>query len=268
MRTIVVAFVMLVIAGCASAETMGLPDAAIGRDAALQEGGVTPTDAGFVSDAATARDSGASRSDAAVSACVIGECDPRGADSCSDAGACVLGDRVAECAPLAGVGVTGSSCTGETDCGPGLACFRDGSSGICAQVCCPGEIGVCGDPTDADVYCRADGVLASGIVTSWGRCTGLHSCDVLAPSLACTSDEGCYIDVEPQRSVCRRAGTGDVGERCEAQNDCRAGFFCGGLAEQTCIRICRLSDPRSCPSSEGRCVEQAYSPPGSGVCTL
>ncbi len=267
MKPIAFSFVILAVASCTSTEMMGQPDAAIGRDAALQEGGVSPADAGFVSDATSAQDASQGHGDAAI-ACMIGECDPRLIGGCADGGVCVLADRVAECVPSAGTGFAGSHCADEMDCGPGLACFRESASGVCARVCCPGEIGVCGDPTDSEAYCRADGVLASGIVTSWGRCTGLRSCDVLAPSLVCTGDEGCYIDIEPQRSVCRPAGTGDVGERCGAQSDCRPGFFCGGLAAQTCIRICRLSDPRSCPTSEGRCVEQAYSPPGSGVCTL
>lgn len=266
MKTLALSLVALALSrGCGSTEATGPLDAGVGRDAALQEGGISPADAGFVSDAASARDAGHGGD---ASACMIGECDPRSADTCGDAGVCVLADRVPECAPSAGTGLPGAGCVAETDCGPGLACFREGTSGICARVCCPGEVGVCGDPTDAEAYCRADGVLASGIGTSWGRCTNLRACDVLMPSLVCTSDEGCYIDVDPRRSVCRRAGAADVGERCEAQNDCRAGFFCGGLAAKTCIRICRLSDPRSCPSSEGSCVAQAYSPPGSGVCTL
>jgi hypothetical protein len=243
-------------------------DAATRRDAALQEGGVVPEDGGAI-DAAASTDAGPADA-GAPAACAAGDCDPRDVASCGgvDGGACVLRDRLPVCLAAAGTYAEGEACTTETDCAETLACFLEGSAGVCARVCCPGEIGVCGDATDAESYCRADGVLASGITTSWGRCSAVRPCDVLAPEVACASGEGCYVESERMRSVCRRAGTGEVGATCERQTDCAAGLFCGGIPTSTCVRICRLDEPGSCPDEEGRCVAQAYSPPGSGVCVV
>lgn len=268
MRIAAVPFLAVVVAlvGCGSDDAPA-DDASMGRtDAALQEGGVVPTDAGAAFDAASV-DAGAS--DAGIAAaCMSGECDPRDEESCADAGVCVLSERLPACRAAAGEGVEGASCVTEADCEATLACFRDGAEGICARVCCPGAIGVCGDALDATSYCRADGVLATGIATSWGRCSVLRECDVLAPEVACATGEGCYVQPDLMRSVCRYAGRGDVGASCGRQTDCRAGFFCGGVPTSTCVRICRLDDPGSCPDAEGRCVAQAYSPPGSGVCVV
>ncbi|MDQ3031608.1 MAG: hypothetical protein M3Y87_04265 [Myxococcota bacterium] len=269
MRTVVAACVVIasMLAGCSS-DRPELDDAGMGRDAALQEGGVVPTDGG--PDGAARTDAGAIDA-GTVAACAGGECDPRDIGGCpgEDAGVCALRDRLPACVASVGEVTEGESCVGDTDCAAALACFRDGGSvGICARVCCPGEIGVCGDETDERFYCRADGVLASGIATSWGRCSELRTCDVLAPERACAMGEGCYIESERMRSVCRYAGSGDVGAMCERQTDCRAGFFCAGVMTSTCVRICRLDDAASCPDAEGRCVAQAYSPPGSGVCVV
>lgn len=230
---------------------------------------MTPTDAAPIDGAAS--DAGGPGDAGAVAMCAPGDCDPRERDACrgpdGGAGACVLRDRLPVCVGSVGAGAAGDACAGETDCGPLLACFRGeatSTGGVCARVCCPGDDAPCGDPAYA--YCRADGVLASGVATSWGRCADVRVCDVLAPELECAPGEGCYVETERMRAVCRRAGERGVGEPCERQTDCRAGFFCGGVPTSRCVRICRVDDPRSCPDPEGRCVPQAYSPPGSGVC--
>ena len=85
---------------------------------------------------------------------------------------------------------------------------------------------------------------------------------------ACEPGESCYIVSSRGDTDCREAGEADVGEDCEAPNDCAAGLTCSGFFEQACVRICALEVEGSCPADEGTCVAYAQSPEGTGLCTL
>ena len=82
--------------------------------------------------------------------------------------------------------------------------------------------------------------------------------------------EGCYI-VSPEGDTdCLRGGAGESGAACVEQNDCAAGYHCGGVTDLTCARICEIgatSGEGACPPTEGNCQAYPYSPDGSGVCT-
>lgn len=229
------------------------------RDAALVEGG-QPDAAAF--DGAGAFSDAAARDSGSLPACAMGDCDPR-VFACGDGGGtCALRDRTPMCVMNAGPLHRGDACATETECGPGLACFRDGARGICAEICCPGA-DTCAIGNEV---CSADGVLVTGISTSWGRCAPPRACDVLAPD--CAPREGCYIVYpDPGDPQCLLAGTADAGEDCVAPDDCLSGLYCAGIGTpKTCVRVCRVGVTSSCPAGEGDCVAQAYSPAGSGVC--
>lgn len=255
----IVIAVTTAVAACDGDATVD-PDGGPGRDAALVEGGVSRDasagDASALPDAAPI--------DAAANLeCARGDCDPRAADGCSAPAACVLRDRLPVCASGSGDLGEGASCADETECAPGLACFAEAGGGVCARVCCPGDATAC----DTDERCSADGTLVTGVVTSWGRCGPSRSCDVLMSE--CAPREGCYIAYpggEPGLAECRLAGTAEVGDGCGAPEDCLPGLYCAGIGAPTCVRVCRLDDPRGCPSGEGICMAQAYSPEGTGVC--
>lgn len=226
------------------------------RDAGFADAIVIATD-GAAIDAAIAQDA-AQVHDGAIASCAMGSCDPREDAECGATAACVLADRLPECADAVGALQAGEPCATELECAAGLACFRDGAAGTCARVCCPGDPGACDD----GMRCSADGVLVTGVATSWGRCGAPRACDPRTPE--CPAREGCYIDY--RSADCRLAGTAELGEACAVPEDCLPGFHCAGIGAPTCVRVCVLADPRSCPSAEGTCVAQAYSPEGTGVC--
>lgn len=248
--------------GC-SAEPVSDADAGPERDATLAD---APP---IVPDAST---DGSAPSDAApvdaAPACAMGECDPRMPGGCESGLSCVLADRMPACAMGTLAIAAGEPCTAETDCAPGLACFQDGASGVCAPVCCPGDPAACGADRDAgpSERCSADGVLVNGVATSWGRCAPPRACDPRMPE--CAPREGCYIRYPDRGAECRFAGTAELGEECVRPEDCLPGFHCAGIDRRTCVRVCDLGDARSCPDGEGACVAQAYSPEGTGVCVL
>ena len=259
-RATVVTFAVLT--ACSAPPVSGRDANLVDRDAELVEGGLPPNDGGRFDGSVDG-----AAIDAGVPACP-GTCDPRAAATgCPGATRCVLVDRATSCvsddagpAPDAG-----AHCTGELDCPAGQACFRalDGS-GACAPVCCPGDDTSCG----GNLRCSADGVLVSGVSTDWGRCAPHTPCEILAVTSACAPREGCYVvyprGVSDPWAECLLAGAAAAGEPCAAQNDCAPGFFCTGLSTSACVRICVLGD--TCPSGEGTCTAQAYSPPGTGVC--
>jgi len=234
-------------------------DAGMERDAALVEGGLVRPDAGEAQDAGGA-DAGAAL-DASVFACAAGDCELGGA--CGDAGTCALRDRTPACSEADGALPEGAPCEGDGTCSAGLSCFRDvrgagSAAGVCAFPCCPGISDACG----AGRRCSADGVLASGITTTWGRCDAERACDLRMP--LCAEREGCYLDPATGRSDCRLAGNVGDGGACVRPEDCAPGRVCAGLGLTTCAPLCVLGDADGCV--EGACVAQAYTPSGLGVC--
>jgi hypothetical protein len=247
--------------GCDSGASPG-PDGSPLRDAALVDGGGL-LDGGASGDAgAPAADAGAA--DAGPALCVATECDPRSPDGCSE-GRCVLWSDAASCELDAGALGPGAECTELGQCAPGLACFRQDGVGVCGRICCPSDGSTCAE----DARCGGSGALVDGTETSWGRCLPPRACDLLDPSSACEEREGCYIVDATGTTECRVAGRGDVGASCEEPEDCKAGFFCGGLSPvRRCVRICRIGED-DCPEAEGRCVDPgSHTPEGVGVCTL
>lgn len=245
----------LAIAGCSSGPDGA--DASAPRDAALADGGGL-LDGG--ADAAGFADGGG---DAGGVVACAGACDPRMPGQCGDGESCVLAGESSSCEAMwtGSIGPEGP-CMYATDCAPGLACFETPDGGRCGRVCCPGD-STCIDGAS----CGGSGVLIDGTATPWGRCLPPRSCDVLAPEDSCEMREGCYIVDSAGNTECRFAGGGEAGAPCATQEDCRSGFFCGGIAETRCVRICRI-DGEPCPIDEGRCMAQAHSPEGTGFCTI
>lgn len=253
-------------AGCDSSPGDGA-DAGTRPDATLADGAVTIGDGG-ARDASVAADA-ASR-DGGVAPLCAGDCDPTivpGPDAgvggdCEPGLTCALRDRVPVCHPTSGVVADGEACDVDRICAPGLACFALASGPTCAAVCCPGDDSLC----PSGQRCGGDGMLASGVATSWGRCLDITPC-VLFES-TCATREGCYIVSSSGDTSCLLAGDRAVGESCDVdvQNQCAPGLFCAGVGEGRCVRLCSLTDGSTCPREEGRCIAQTYSPPDTGVC--
>ncbi len=217
---------------------------------------------GGVSEAGPALDA-SSRVDASVPRCVSA-CDPRSGDGCGSAGRCVLSASEPTCVAMPGALAPGSDCTDTTECAPGAACFEVEGVGRCQRICCPGDESAC----DVEESCSGSGRLVDGAETEWGRCLPSRSCDVLDAAADCEAREGCYIVGSDGQTECRYAGAGGPGDPCVAQQDCGPGFFCGGVdPARRCRRICDARND-DCPIDEGRCVVQAHSPDGSGICTI
>lgn len=235
-------------------------DAEIGRDAQV-------SDSGGLLDAGPSADDGGQLADAglpdAAPLCQWDLCDPRAASGCTS-GQCVLWSEETTCEDEPGMLGRDVDCTEVGQCAPGLACFRVEGVGRCGRICCPGD----GDACMEGESCGGSGILVDGTETRWGRCLDVRDCDVHAPETECEDREGCYIIDLDGTTECRVAGTAEGSDPCEVQEDCAAGFFCGGLTGlKRCVRICRLGMDDCRGLGEG-CVAQAHTPPGSGLCTV
>jgi hypothetical protein len=246
----------LVVAAC-SGGGGGMMDAGHDRDGTVLDSTLSVDDASrdaIVADAAAL--------DAGGAPACGGACDPRDVAACTG-GHCVITADGPACGADAGTSLAGASCEHTTDCGPGLSCFADSAAGlgVCAEVCCPGDA-TCG----AERRCGGSGELVSGAITAWARCLPIRPCDLGHPELVCAAREGCYIVDAEGHTECLIAGTALEGEPCNASNDCAAFGVCTGIVDRTCARVCLLDMPRDC-GADRRCEAQAYSPPGTGICT-
>lgn len=244
------------LAGCSGTGPAGM-DGGRDRDGTVVDSTLTADDASAdapVPDAATADGGG-------VPACG-GECDPRDATACG-ALQCLMVSGAPACGTGAGMLLAGASCEHAEDCGPGLACFADSATGlgVCAEVCCPGDA-TCG----VDRRCGGGGELVGGVTTAWARCISVRACDLAHPEFVCALREGCYIVDSEGHTECLIAGTALEGEPCGASDDCAPGGVCTGIGDKRCARVCLLDTPRDC-GTDRRCEAQAYSPPGTGICT-
>lgn len=245
----------------------GCDDGAWGVDAGPVVRDAAPSDGGGLLDAgaqdAGSFDSGPTPVDAGAPLCEALVCDPRSADGCAD-GSCVLWGVAASCELEAGGLGPGAACGRVGECAPGLACFLSDAAGVCGRICCPGDGIACLDGTS----CGGSGVLIDGSETSWGRCLLRRECDLNRPTETCEPREGCYIVDASGTTECRVAGSGGSAAPCVVQEDCQAGFFCSNVpASPLCVRICRIGED-DCRPEEGRCVAQAHTPSGTGLCTL
>lgn len=243
---------------------MGASDASLARDAAVSDGGGL-LDAGFlVQDASPPPSDAGGSVDAGVPLCAAGGCDPRDTTACTGQ-VCLLSGAAPACeSVMQGMLRAGMPCEASAECAPGLACFLDEGEGVCGRVCCPTDGSACA----VGSRCGGAGVLVDGTETSWGRCLAQRSCDVLRPSDTCEAREGCYLLESTGMTECRIAGTAGPGEACEFQEDCAAGFWCGGVAAaRRCVRLCSVRED-ACPTEEGRCVAQTHTPDEVGLCTM
>lgn len=230
-----------------------------GFDAQVIDAPITSfPDASGGEDAGAILDGGA---DAALS-CSLGTCDPTVALSCGADTSCTIIADAPECLG-GGVADEGQACTSSTDCRDGLACFQRYGAvvGLCQRICCDGVAETC----RGDELCIGPGILGDGTHTTWHFCLGARECDVLSQPGTCEPSEGCYILDGDGAHDCRPAGSLGLDDACTAPTDCAPGFFCGGLIEQRCARICSLE--AGCPEGEGDCMAYRHSPPGTGICT-
>ncbi len=166
-------------------------------------------------------------------------------------------------APDAGMGAAGSHCAYDVDCAAGLTCFANAGSGICGRACCRTR-----DDCASTQRCRGDGLLVDGTVTSWARCLPPAACDLAHPD--CATREGCYIVDGVGTTECLLAGSVGAGAACMGASDCMPGYVCAGLTTRTCVAICLLGSTaphQGCAATE-HCSAQAYSPAGTGICTV
>lgn len=236
-----------------------------------------PRDASVV-DSTLGSDSGGASVDAGSDASALvdaatvwcgGACDPARADACADLTlVCRVDERGAACAPRsdAGVATMGDACGVQADCAPGLACFAQtpGLPGRCLEPCCA--------PTDrcgADRRCRGTGLLAEGTASPWHACLPPVTCDLAGREHPCATGEGCYVVDDVGTTECLLAGPAQPGAPCTIPNDCAPGSVCTGLTTRTCVQVCFLAStqPRQGCADGERCQAQAYSPPGTGICT-
>lgn len=237
----------------------------------MPDGGLADTsviDASIAIDGSPAGDAAADAGDASMAlACLAAEpCDPVGDTAgCPGSGVCQLSGEAPSCTSAAGAQPEGAACTTSAECAAGLACFlaRDGK-GVCDRVCCGDDAGPCADGE----RCGA-GKLVDGTDVAWGRCLPADaSCKLLDPVASCEPGEGCYVVTATGSTACRAAGTKQVDDPCQHQNDCAPGLACRGLMPSTCRRICDATAYDACPSGEGECVAQPLWPTGTGLCTL
>ena len=125
----------------------------------------------------------------------------------------------------AGSGKDGASCSGNSDCAPGLGCFvLSSSKNACREYC------------HVDGDCKNKGVCAwgvSGAGSAFMVCSDpLYNCNPWTQSPSCpNSSDGCYIVTPDGRTGCHATGSGDQfnrhqGDSCVTDYDCIGGASC------------------------------------------
>lgn len=227
----------------------------------------TPDDATAGNDIGTGIDAGAADA-GPPSMCPSLMCDPRSPRPCSatPSSACLLKNDGPVCVSTVGHGREGDSCVLDGDCGSSLACFATRTGGRCARVCCAQDAFSCGAPP---ARCEAPSTLVGSGTSMWGRCVPApRPCDVLAQDM-CDPGEGCYIVSGIGETDCRPVGHIALGETCVNNNDCATELVCTGVGTKKCAQICDMAVSTSCDSLPGTvCRTYAYSPAGTGVCTM
>lgn len=169
-----------------------------------------------------------------------------------------------------------AECVGGTVCDPDDGQCRCGGVGLRAPICEEGKICVDGacrggdlcapggvetvcplgstcDPTDG--ACKCGGMFGEFCGEGEG-CTflaGAFSCTPLCTLLAfpptCPSGQSCYFDLDQShgRSFCAAVGKAELGDDCDAANDCLPGLHCSQAKK--CTRVCEEdSEPEFCQS--------------------
>lgn len=196
-------------------------------------------------------------------ACEDAVCNPVVGAGCEGPLACVLVAEQVACG-TAGVGLEGAACDAVSDCGPGLACFKQGSGpALCERVCCGAA-----DPCAAlDQKCVEAGVLVDNTATPWGHCVDRVTCNPTESGGPCGEGLSCYVASGSGSTDCLPTGAGVAGESCAVPEDCAPGHVCAGIGAKSCRALCDLDDGDAVCGEDERCVAYAYTPDGAGVCT-
>ncbi|MFO0682758.1 MAG: hypothetical protein U0234_11930 [Sandaracinus sp.] len=249
--------------GCSGTSPSSV-DAALARDASVVDSTLA-SDSGATWDAPSAD---ASAEDAGAAFCG-GACDPSDARSCAGSSqVCRVDAQGARCVDLADAGTAGlgAACSAQADCDPGLACFAQatGAPGQCLEPCC-----AAGAPCGPAQRCRGTAMLADGTTSPWHACLAPMTCDLAGVEHPCGMGEACYVVDDVGATECLIAGSAAPGQPCTIPSDCAPGSVCTGLTARTCVRVCFLAsiEPRQGCDDGQRCQAQAYSPPGTGICT-
>ncbi len=133
----------------------------------------------------------------------------------------------------------GQSCTANTDCQQGYACAdrRDGGGLACLQYCRTGGI-------EAPQCAQGLECVPFRTELRLGTCQEpLPGCTVFPDS--CGDGEQCYEPTDGTSPVCVTFGDVDLGEPCEAIDDCQEELRCHEVpgTGKICVQICPPDDP-------------------------
>ena len=181
------------------------------------------------------------------------------------------GERTTVCG-AAGSGTDSDPCVTSSDCSPGLACVGDANTGVCHPYCCRLP-DACAEGTYCGVMASRDELLSSPdepfLVPV---CVPGNDCDLL-PSLdgtnGCADGRICTVVRGDGTTACLLPGTAVEGESCGSSDipgysPCAEGFVCS-KATNTCLALCRVTDPNTC--GDGVCQGGTRGMPDPyGVC--
>jgi hypothetical protein len=177
----------------------------------------------------------------------------------------------------ASTGRSGDPCRMTVDCGEGLTCVAENSTGLCRPYCCA-------DPEScaSNSYCTTRSTLVNRDPWVLGSdvpvCAIADNCPLTDPypcpqgqNCSCPSGKACVVVRRHGLTACVKPGTGVQGEYCP----CSAGYVCSN-ATFTCLRLCPLpvsNAPVAQTTTNSPCVTgtscQASGdvPPDWGVCS-
>jgi hypothetical protein len=204
--------------------------------------------------------------------CPSGPCNYQSQAGCSREQSCqpVLVE-VASVAPrcqTVGAKARGQSCQ-MGECARGLFC----AGGACRTLCCGGDWSACvdGETCRGRLYIH-DPDSGSDLPVGAGACLPNSDCDVFGDD--CGEGQSCQIVDNRGGVACVQSGTGTLGDECDSDNPCSAGFLCtesecGSGVCRSCRRLCRATPEGAspvCPEAEGVCVHYARDPDAVGEC--
>ena len=183
-------------------------------------------------------------------------------------------ERVCE---LAGSGKSGDPCLTTVDCGSGLTCVAQDSTGICRPYCCA-------DPEScpSKSYCTTRSTLVSHDPWVLGAdvpvCVPADNCPLTDPypcpqdqNCICSSGKACMVVRRQGLTACVKPGDGKQGDYCP----CAAGYVCSNTTF-TCLKLCLISpsntsngqaSTNSTCDTGTSCQSSNDVPPDWGVCS-
>lgn len=180
-----------------------------------------------------------------------GYCTQQCTDTCPDDGVCVTSGRTQFCL---------DGCTQRSDCRQGYDCLTTSTGKACVPSCTTGGCGTGETCNTQSGECEHDGPSLVG-----GACTGDVQCSnngycltdqwvgQSVPGGYCTTR--CTNNACPNGAYCQKFGGGRFGlclDTCERNSDCRTGFACNPLTENTDAGVCwlRCSNDSDCDNGE------------------